>query len=161
MAIKRRDNYRPSGSFTTDTSFVGFVNLADEFKDDETLTTYIQEFETPNFTKNYTQKKKANKEIFLKGVATTQTPVTINFVIDDDWFVYTQLLDIFNENIQIEDLDLFLLGSRDIAVVGITYHGASISNIGSVQVNTKSDGAVVVTVPVEFIFTKFTYERIQ
>jgi hypothetical protein len=154
----KRDASKPNLSFSTTTSFVGQVILKD--KEDTALTTYVQEFETPSFSKGYSTKRKGGENVFLKGQMRDKTPVTISFIVDDDWWVYTDLLDIFNGDKELEQINLFLMDGQDRAVVGITYHEPSISNISPIQITTKEEGAVEVFVQVEIIFTKFTYKRI-
>jgi len=150
---------RPNLNFTTPTNFVARIHLKNGIKK-EPLDIYVQEFETPILSKGYATRKKGNKELLIPSTTETKTPLTLNYVCDNEFYAYTDILDIFHGKTELERIDHFLTDEDDYGIVVLSYHDPIIVNIGSLSFDLKNDGMTTVTFPVEIIYSDFNHQRI-
>ena len=150
---------KPSLSFAHPTDFV--VNFDKGDGDEPIMSSYLQQFSTPELDRLTTTKRKGNVEIHLASPFTTNSMINVVVIIDDQFEVYLDLLEMFYKSPVFEQITCFLCDEDGSPKVGLIYESAQLTHIGAMSMETKAEGFVSVTVDLEITYEKFKYERIK
>lgn len=152
MALKTYHNFANSISY-----YAQFTFANDELK------YYLQETDLPSITYGITANIKNGETIYTLGDSKDKSPLSLTFVIDENFDVYVTLLDIqeaYRTKFEtIDNFEIYLQNNKNINILKFTFQDIFFTSITAPRLTTTGDETTIV-VDVEMYYKNFNFKKV-